>query len=1482
MELDSSARGSQATGGVRLGQDPEPARFLGLDIGAETLKVVELIRGTAGWHCSRRIRVEHGKHPEEQLRRLLPGLGWHAAAGAAVTGRLGRLLALPRIPLKQALVRAWRARAGTVPATLVSIGSHGFAVLELSADGTGIYRENGRCSQGTGNFLRQLVERLGLDVAEASALCRGVDRPAPLSGRCPVILKTDMTHLANHGEDRARILAGLFDAVCSNVLILLKPGHSPARVALLGGVALLDRIRETFARRLEALGFELLPGIGEDALFLEATGAALLAADAPAAPPPLTELFAARGTLRLDRVPPLSACLPRVRRLAPRPAPGPVAPDTPLVAGFDIGSTGSKLALIEPAGTAPVWHAYVRTAGDPVGAAQELWRRFLAGPAARGRVERFGVTGSGREIVGSLLASCYGPEPVHVLNEIVAHAAGALFHDPRVDTIFEIGGQDAKYIRLEGGRVVECAMNEACSAGTGSFIEEQGGRFHGVEGVQDLARVAMAAREGVSLGQHCSVFMAEVIDEAVAAGVEQPAIVAGLYDSIVQNYFDRVKGCRPAGRVIFCQGMPFASDALAAAMARRTGGEILVPPDPGVVGALGIALLAGRQGAAETVARIDPARFLEARLERRESFACMATAGCGEPGNCCRIERIVALVGGRRLAFAWGGGCALYDRGTRKRKLPDRAPDPFREREALAERFLPGRGAEGRGPTLALSDAFMLKEHLPFFSVFFRGLGCRLLGPRGEPHATLQRGIREGAVPCCAPMQYFQGAVAELGESEADWLFLPLLPALPPVGAEPVAKTCPLLQAGPALCRRSLPAAARGRVLAPCLRIGPDGLRGRTFRGQCRRLAARIDGSRAAARFPRAFAAALEAQDAFEAACRQAGARALEFCAARGLPAVVVLGRPYTIHNPVLNSNAPALLREQGAIGIPLDCYPVDRSVPVFPDMYWATGQRILRAAHQVRRAPGVHAIYCSNYSCGPDSFNLHFCAHLLEGKPFAILETDGHSGDAGTRTRLEAFLHCVREERGLAPGRPARTCDALALAPLAPGEIRARGETVLIPRLGPASAAAAACLRGRGLAAELLPPADAAALALGRRHTSGKECLPMSLTLGSLLGRIEAEPDPGRRFVLFMPRPQGPCRFGAYNLLNQIVLERLGLGGRIRLWAPKEQDYFATFTPDFTFLMVAGFLALDRLQEALLEARPGCAAAETLDALHARHELALLARLEAAARRVQRLPSVLWQAVSGRLFGLRGLLAAAAADFARARSKCAGPTVLVVGEIFVRLDPFSSGYVVEELERRGVRVRLAPFHEWLDYVEHMGRIQGRSRGLAAGIGRFLHDRIRRATAAAMAPALPRRPLPGAAESIAAAGAYVPAELEGEAVLTVGSALHEWRRGAIDGVLSVGPHECLPNKIAEAQFQHASREEGLLALSLSLNGEPIDPALLDAFAYEVHARFARRNEPGAPEEARAAKAPWILPAAPRAPLPSRRGRARARDPVAGG
>jgi len=479
-------------------------------------------------------------------------------------------------------------------------------------------------------------------------------------------------------------------------------------------------------------------------------------------------------------------------------------------------------------------------------------------------VRGFGVTGSGREIVGSLLTACYGKELVYILNEIAAHAAGAHFYDERVDTIFEIGGQDAKYIRLSGGRVSDCAMNEACSAGTGSFIEEQGRKFPGIRDVVHLAEEAMAAREGVSLGQHCSVFMAEVIDEAVSAGTDRNAIIAGLYDSIIQNYLNRVKGSRSVGQVIFCQGMPFASDALAAAVARQTGAEVIVPPNPGTVGALGIALLARRELGDGAAAAVDAGRFLEARVEGKDTFQCKATVGCGGAGNHCRIERLRTVVAGKTLGFTWGGGCALHDKGTRKRKLPDRAPDPFREREQLVSALLTRSAAPRGSRRVAMTDEFALKGLLPFFLTFINELGLDPVVFHGADHDDLKRGIRGANVAFCAPMQLYHGMAARMAEADTEFVFLPMLRSVPTVNGERHAVACPIVQASPDIVRWDIAGFGNTRIVSPVIDLS-GGLESPEFLASCEELAASFGHRRSDWR--RAHAAAGVSPRAVELEC---------------------------------------------------------------------------------------------------------------------------------------------------------------------------------------------------------------------------------------------------------------------------------------------------------------------------------------------------------------------------------------------------------------------------------------------------------------------------------------------------------------------------------------------------------------------------------------------------------------------------------------
>jgi activator of 2-hydroxyglutaryl-CoA dehydratase/predicted nucleotide-binding protein (sugar kinase/HSP70/actin superfamily) len=1411
-------------------------RFLGVDAGAETLKVVELAGEPGGLVWRRRARLEHHKAPGAAFAELLREWGWEGLRGAVATGRLGRQLALSRVPGKQARLAGHRFLRGDGPAVIVDIGAHGFSVLEVARGEDAEYRENPRCSQGTGNFLRQLVERFGLAPEEADVLAAPVEEPAHLSGRCPVILKTDMTHLANQGEDRGRILAGLFDAICDNVQVLLRSraGAVAPAVVLAGGVGRSRRVRERFRRRLAERGMTLAEEHGDDALYLDALGCAVLAARGDAPLPRPEDLVAPPAHAPVELRPPLSEAMGRVRRLPRRPSP-PVNEGDAILLGLDIGSTGSKVVALHVPSGAPIWESYTRTAGDPVGAAQELVRRAAGRPACAG-VAGLGVTGSGREIVGSLLTTCYGGDRVHVLNEIAAHAEGARACDPRVDTIFEIGGQDAKYIRLAAGRVVDAAMNEACSAGTGSFIEEQGVRLGNLD-VEALARVAVGADACAALGQHCAVFMAEILDEAAAAGVTRPRLVAGLYDSVVQNYLNRVKGNRSVGEVVFCQGMPFAADALAAAVARQTGAEVIVPPNPGTVGAWGIALLA--REALASGAPLELARFLDARVERKDTFVCRSSSGCGGSGNACRVERIRTRVQGERRAFSWGGSCSLHDGGTRARKLPDGAPDPFRERAELVEAVLRPLTAPTGAPRVALAEAFQLKGLFPFFARFFRALDFDLVVAQGGGREALRRGAEGANIPFCAPMQQYHGLVAALAQAPAERVFLPMLRDLPPVKDEESHWLCPIVAGSADVLRLDLRQLLGGRrVLSPAIKLGPGFLDAPAFLDTCRGIAEDL-GVRDEETWRAAHAAAREEQARFDAALIGIGRSALDRCRAEGLLPVVVLGRTYTIHDPVLSANIPALLREQGAVAIPTDCYPTDPSTPMVPGAFWGYTQRILRAAHEVRRTPGVYSLFASNYGCGPDSFTLHAYARLMEGKPFAVIETDGHAGDAGTKTRVEAFLHCVREDLRSGGSAAASAAPLLALASQSLPEIARRGSRVLVPPMGAEAQALAAALRGYGVPAEVLPAASAEAIREARRHTSGKECLPMILTLGSLLQRLERA-GPSEQLSFFMPGSNGPCRFGYYRQLHQMILERLGHGARVGIWSPPDSDYFVGVPAGFGAIVFAGIAAFGLLEDALRDVRPVERERGAAARVHAAALAELTRLLERAAGADLSGSRVLLEAASGGNYGVTALLERTGRALRALKTARPHPTVLLVGEIYLRSDPGANGRVGDALEERGIRVRLEPVAEYLEYSDHVQVRRGLRAAPQDRLKSWVRQRILGTCRRAMARAMGWPGHPRLEEALAAAAPYIRDELEHETVLAVGLPIVQWRRGEIDGAICVGPLECMPDKLAEAQLVHAREREGLLSLTLSLNGDPIDPEILDAFAYEVKERFRRR------------------------------------------
>ncbi len=1072
--------------------DVHEGLFLGIDAGKVTTSLTWGRRGADGAPIVVGSSDErHRGEPLAPFFALYRALGAEQVAGVVGAGTFGDRLTAPALAgIPEEIAQEWALRAlygEQGPVNVVRIGGSGYSVLTRDAGGRIDYEKNERCSAGTGETVEGLCSRLGCTLDEAVALASGADGGITVTSRCAVFAKSELTHYANQGEDHGRLFRGLFESVARNVHALYDRAKVDGPVVLVGHGALIRPLVDAF-RELVAAPVEVSPQAG----VFEALGAFRIAASRPwgeiAWPSRPEELVVERGgrvralpaavdgpgsVLPLagaDAAPdhaPAVAIMPADDEVpagaavaadgAPAIAAAAVADGAPaaadgapaaVVLGLDLGSTGSKALLLDPRDGAVLADVYRRTDGNPVEAAKRLIEELMTAgaPGSALPVVAVGLTGSGRDAVASVMRAAYPrhAERLTVLNEIVAHAAAAVRYDPdggRSLSIVEIGGQDAKFINLRDGRVLESDMNRVCSAGTGSFLEEQA-QAHGLDDIAQFGVLAARSRRPPDLGQTCTVFVADVAAEALADGFSRDDIFAGLQYSVIKNYIGRVMGDRRFCERIFFQGKPASNPSLARTLAAVTGREVVVPPNPGAMGALGIALLASEGLGAEathapasdpaTAAEAptsDPAPaianapfdldvFLSARVLERKTRRC-ADKQCS---NLCRLEVAVIEVAGERRRIVSGGNCPKYDeRSEMGAKLPKDAPNPYRERTELLTSLLDEAALVAAGPSrrplagrrIGLPQAHYLIDSLPFFATFLSALGAdvSVLRPTTE---TLARGDRRCAASgACAPVKIAHGLTTSASGEPLDAIFEPKFINLPSHGAAGTF-TCPIAQGTPEMLDHAL--AGEPVATPPVVRPVLFALKAEGFGGEDVAIeleaAARLLGVTDAAAVRAAHTVACEVWERYQRGLRDIGARALSYARAQAVPVVLIVGETHVVHDPVINSGIHDLVAGSGAVALPLDCYPLDAATPVLRTVHWAGAGETLRAALSAAAAGDVFPLLLCAYGCGPNSLVEHLFDDLLSEYPHTVLETDGHGGSAGYVTRVQAFLHAVQGYR--------------------------------------------------------------------------------------------------------------------------------------------------------------------------------------------------------------------------------------------------------------------------------------------------------------------------------------------------------------------------------------------------------------------------------------------------------------------------------------
>ena len=231
---------------------------------------------------------------------------------------------------------------------------------------------------------------------------------------------------------------------------------------------------------------------------------------------------------------------------------------------------------------------YLRTAGRPIEAVRKGIKDVGDQIKDKVIVKGVGTTGSGRYLTGDFVGADI------VINEITAQATAAADIDHEVDTIFEIGGQDSKFISLEDGVVVDFEMNKVCAAGTGSFLQEQAEKLD-INIVDEFGKLALGAKEPARLGDRCTVFMESDLNSQQQRGTAKANLVGGLAYSIVHNYLQKVVGDKKIGEKVFFQGGVTNNRAVVAAFEKVLGKPIIVPPHFDVTGAIGVAIIARQE-----------------------------------------------------------------------------------------------------------------------------------------------------------------------------------------------------------------------------------------------------------------------------------------------------------------------------------------------------------------------------------------------------------------------------------------------------------------------------------------------------------------------------------------------------------------------------------------------------------------------------------------------------------------------------------------------------------------------------------------------------------------------------------------------------------------------------------------------------------------------------------------------------------------------
>ncbi len=1170
---------------------------------------------------------------------------------------------------------------------------------------------------------RKLQSRLEHIYAVAEEEADSSTEPSEFLARCGVVIQSDLIHKQNEGAKRKDNLAGLFKTVARNYKVDVlgtREFHSQKSIAAVatGGVFSNDLIRRNLE---ESLGIAI--SRPEHYHNIAAIGAALRGMEENngfSFDLGKLKKVAEHSRGKRQFASPLSGYLEMVSDQAKNIAEL-IGEGAEVVLGIDGGSTTTKGAIVDLEGQL-LDKIYIKTHGNPEESLKRVIK-YLSRHKDKVIVRGVGATGSARMLYQKILISKKKAEELtkkgieladRITDEITCHALGVRHYDPKIDTIFEIGGQDMKFTASSNGVVKEAKMNYSCQAGSGQTLENMADIIDlNVE--NSLQEYALKAERIPIIDATCGVFMEMDENRLIAEGFSKEEIAAAIIRGTAESYYYKfVGGSQHVGEKCSAQGGPPLGKAFLAALAQVTDKQIEAFPHREMFGAWGQALdiienikqLEEQKKKCESAFRgwdLVDMSFEKERISCRELFK---EKSCGVRD--CQLE-IFSIEEDRIIT---GGFCPKGDSesvGKPKTNYVEKYHKIYerhfkRQGSLLEEDFSAEIHEKPRGTVGIKRSTATLGEKGIWSAALFKKLGFHPVASPKSNKEIAKIGVDNSRTDFCIARKLVTGHVAVLNENpKIDYLFNPSFIELR-MDSPPDLKYCIYTESEGYILNDVL-SLDEDKQINPILHFGDESLLVHSLREEFKRLNFRFSDKK----IRDSLRYADKAEKEFKRELCQEGDKFLKRIEEGNEKAYVGIGRDYVLLDPEASSNSGVMFSQvRGLHYIPqiflehrFEHIPIDG---VAENEFWVQSVKILKASLYVAGHPNLFPIRMMNFACGPDSLKIYQEEQIQEAasKPLLTLLTDAQTNNAPFVTRTEAHERVVNQTKA----------EKVRIESLRPSRVSTENNDQriwLIPYMGDAAHVAVSALKHFGIDGRVLPTNTQRGYEIARKHIHTEVCHPLKGVVGDTLGYLnELIEKEGRKYVednylVMLPTTSGPCRFGKYVEALRIFMDREGMQ-KIPIAGPSsENDYFDIPIPDkagapnklkVQQLLFKGINASDLLEDITLRFRPYAEDKQQITDLKKGMLLALGEVIENGADTAD---LIKWgeETVS---------------RFRQAKLRCQDrfPLVLYIGEIYMRQhDPYTN-FVIRKLEEKQLEMVRDPITDWLLYVNQMNRRNSR------------------------------------------------------------------------------------------------------------------------------------------------------------------------------